>query len=72
MFMFRQQGYTIEIAIPWIDLGLSPIPGRRIGIALNVSDNDELGTAVEEIMKSSSQSRDFTHPDSWGTLTLRE
>ncbi len=65
-------GYVLEMAIPWNELALSPIPGLKIGIALNVSDNDSPGTAVQEVMKSSSQDRNFTHPDTWGTLTLRE
>ena len=67
-----EEGYILEMAIPWTELNMRPLPGLRIGIALNVTDNDTAGTAVQEVMKSSSKERDFTHPDSWGTLTLQE
>ena len=68
----REEGYALEVAIPWQELALSPMPDLKIGFALNVSDNDVPGTAVQEVMKSSAQDRNFTHPDTWGTLTLKE
>jgi hypothetical protein len=63
---------TIELAIPWTELDIRPSPGLRIGIALNVSDNDRPGTAIQEMMKSSSAIRTYYDPDTWGTLTLQE
>lgn len=65
------QGYTLEGAIPWRDLNLTPQPGTVIGLALNVNDNDTAGTAVQEVMKSHVPTRRFTDPTSWGTLTLQ-
>lgn len=67
-----ERGYVLELAIPWAELGVIPTPGHRIGIALNVSDNDGPGTAVQEVMKSNSEDRNFTYPETWGTLTLQE
>ncbi|VAW30869.1 hypothetical protein MNBD_CHLOROFLEXI01-2760 [hydrothermal vent metagenome] len=64
-------GYTLEAAIPWIDLNLTPTVGMIIGIALNASDNDTPGTAVQEVMISHMPNRTLTNPTSWGTLTLR-
>ncbi len=63
-------GYTLEAVIPWNDLGLSPEPGLTIGVALNVNDNDGVGTAVQEVMKSHVATRKFADPTTWGTLTL--
>ncbi len=63
-------GYTLEAAIPWNDLALSPEPGLTIGVALNVNDNDGVGTAVQEVMKSHVATRKFGDPTTWGTLTL--
>jgi hypothetical protein len=60
------------MAVPWADLNIGPVAGQKIGFALNVSDNDSPGTAVQEMMKSSSEFRNFIHPDTWGTLTLQE
>ncbi len=64
-------GYNLEMAVPWRDLNLTPSPGLVIGLALNVSDNDTVGTAVQEVMKSHVSTRQFDNPASWGTLTLK-
>lgn len=63
-------GYVIEAAIPWSRLALTPAAGMRLGLALNVSDNDQPGTAVQEMMKSNVETRTFSSPATWGTLTL--
>jgi hypothetical protein len=63
-------GYTLEAAIPWQDLGVSPAPGLRMGIALNVNDNDTPGTAVQEVMMSQVATRKFNDPTSWGLIIL--
>ncbi len=65
------EGYTLEAAIPWADLNLSPQPGMVLGLSLNVSDNDTPGTAVQEVMKSHVPTRRFSDPTSWGTFTLQ-
>jgi hypothetical protein len=64
-------GYTLEAAIPWRDIGVSPTPGLRMGIALNVNDNDTPGTAVQEVMMSHVTTRKFNDPSSWGLLILK-
>lgn len=65
-------GYLLEAAIPWTDLDISPTGGLLLGLALNASDNDRPGTAVQEVLKSHVASRRFADPTSWGTLTLAE
>ena len=64
-------GYTLEAAIPWIDLGLTPTPGLVISLAVNANDNDTPGAAVQEMMKSNVPGRRFGDPTTWGTLTLQ-
>jgi hypothetical protein len=64
-------GYTLEAAIPWGDLNLTPQAGLVIGLALNASDNDTPGTGVQEVMMSHVSTRTLTDPRGWGTLTLR-
>ena len=64
-------GYILEAAIPWGDLNLVPSVGLVIGLALNATDNDSPGTAVQEVMKSHISTRTLTDPTGWGTLTLR-
>ena len=65
-------GYILEMMIPWSNLTVDPFTGQRIGIALNVSDNDSVGTAVQEMMKSHVETRTYEAPATWGTLTLQE
>jgi hypothetical protein len=64
-------GYTLEAAIPWGDVNLTPSEGLVIGISLNASDNDSPGTAVQEVMMSHVSTRTLTDPRGWGTLTLK-
>jgi len=64
-------GYTVEVAIPWSDLQLEPRAGLVIGIALNADDNDTVGEARLEVMKSHVPSRTLTDPSGWGTLQLQ-
>jgi hypothetical protein len=64
-------GYTLEAAIPWVDLRLTPTAGLVIGLAVNANDNDRRGEAVQEMMKSNVPGRRFGDPTTWGTLTLQ-
>lgn len=64
-------GYTLEAAIPWYDLGIAPAPDLVIGLAVNANDNDHPGTAAQELMKSNVPGRRFGDPTTWGTLTLQ-
>lgn len=64
-------GYTLEAAIPWRDLNVVPFAGMELGLALNATDNDQPGTATQEIMKSNAPNRVFGDPTTWGTLILQ-
>lgn len=64
-------GYTLEAAIPWSDLNLTPTVGLVLGLALNVNDNDQVGQPLQEVMKSNVSTRTLTNPSGWGTLTLQ-
>ncbi len=64
------QGYEMEIKIPWATFGITPTAGSRFGFALSVSDNDQVGVAVQESMVSSVSTRQWGDPTTWGTLYL--
>ncbi|MGH2538202.1 MAG: sugar-binding protein [Candidatus Promineifilaceae bacterium] len=64
------EGYTLEAAIPWSELGAAPTAGMVIGLALNANDNDTPGTARQEMLKSHVSTRVWGDPTSWGTVTL--
>jgi serine/threonine-protein kinase len=63
-------GYILEAAVPWTDLAITPVHGLVFGIALNASDNDTPGTAVQEVFYSHIATRQFRNPRTWGTVTL--
>ena len=65
-----ETGYTLEAAIPWSDLNVTPEEGMVLGLALNANDNDQPGEAVQEIMLSNMASRTLTNPQTWGQLVL--
>jgi serine/threonine protein kinase len=65
-------GYTLEAAVPWSELNITPTPGLQIGLALNATDNDTPDTAVQEIFLSNIPNRRLLDPTTWGTLTLQE
>ncbi|MDD5368654.1 MAG: sugar-binding protein [Anaerolineaceae bacterium] len=65
-------GYRVEAAIPWTDLGVTPADGQQIGFALSISDNDNTSANAQESMVSSVTSRVLTDPTSWGILVLKK
>ena len=66
----NQGGYAIEAAIPWTLFGITPAGGARYGFALNSSDDDLAGTAVQQSMISTVSTRTLLNPTTWGTLQL--
>lgn len=64
-------GYTLEAAIPWRDLGVNPQVGLIMGLALNANDNDTPGSSTQEVMLSHVPGRTLTDPTTWGRLILR-
>ncbi len=65
-----EQGYDMEVAVPWGLFHLVPYPGLRVGFAASISDNDRPGTAIQQTLVSSSPYRRLTDPTTWGELVL--
>ena len=65
-----ETGYLIEAAVPWRDLNVTPSTGLVLGASFNATDNDQVGTAVQEVFYSHVASRTLLIPNTWGTLTL--
>jgi hypothetical protein len=66
------QGYTMEVGLPWSALGITPAAGNSFGMALSLSDDDVAGTAAQQSMVSSVVTRKLLNPTTWGTLVLDE
>ncbi|WP_420645048.1 protein kinase domain-containing protein [Candidatus Leptofilum sp.] len=65
-----ESGYVVEAAVPWRDLNVTPSTGLVLGASFNATDNDQVGTAVQELFYSHVASRTLLSPNTWGTLTL--
>ena len=65
-------GYVLEAAIAWHDLGFTPSADAILGITLNVNDNDSVGMARQEVMKSQARNREYSNPSTWGRLRLKD
>ncbi|HEX9012880.1 MAG TPA: sugar-binding protein [Anaerolineaceae bacterium] len=63
-------GYRIEFAIPWSDLGVTPAKGKVYGWAVSVSDNDNKTQNLQQTLISSAPNRRLIDPTTWGLLTL--
>jgi len=63
-------GYRIEVRIPWDVFGVTPDIGKHYGFAFSVSDNDRTDQNVQQTMISSAANRALTDPRTWGDLVL--
>ena len=66
----QDEGYDLEVKIPWTVFGITPSEGESYGFVLSLSDNDLPGTATWQSMVSSVITRKLANPTTWGTLTL--
>ena len=48
----QSNGYTLEIAIPGQTVSVNATPGTNHRAALSINDNDDPGTAKQELMLS--------------------
>jgi len=62
--------YRVEVGIPWSMLEITPAKGLHIGFAVSVSDNDKPGENLQQTMISTTATRDFLDPTTWGELVL--
>ncbi len=63
-------GYNVEVAIPWSVFEMTPQAGQHYGFAFSVSDNDIDGGVAQQSMISNVASRVLTDPTTWGDLLL--
>ena len=68
--MSTEEGYRIEVKIPWDLFGITPDIGQHYGFAFSVSDNDRASEDIQQSMISSMATRVLTDPTTWGDLVL--
>lgn len=62
-------GYTVEMAIPWSSLGLTPAEGLQIGFDIQNDDSDISGNRQSTIVWNGTAS-DYNDTSHFGTLVL--
>jgi hypothetical protein len=66
----REDGYVVEVAMPWSVFSVSPSKGQHFGFAFSISDNDNPNQNVQQSMVSFVPIRTLSDPTTWGDLTL--
>jgi hypothetical protein len=66
----REDGYVVEVAIPWSVFSVSPFHEQHFGFALSISDNDNKNQNLQQSMVSYVPIRTLNDPTTWGDLTL--
>ena len=64
-----ESGYAVELELPWELLRFDLTGPRSLGLALNVSDNDD-PLPAQLTMISSAPARSWSDPRTFGTLVL--
>ncbi|ANE48489.1 hypothetical protein SY83_21865 [Paenibacillus swuensis] len=62
-------GYTIELTVPWINLGIQPEDGMRIGLDIGNND-DDTGVAREGVRMWNGTDSNWQDTSKFGTLYL--
>jgi len=62
------KGYFVELAIPWSDIGGTPLEGGVIGLDLAIGDRDSIADGYQYFDWSNLTS--FAYPDGWGDAFL--
>ncbi len=63
-------GYTVEIAVPWVDIGVQPKPGLRLGYNIAVLSKSKDSPAVMSWSNKVLTPMDVFDPADFGTLVL--
>lgn len=65
-----EDGYTLEAAIPWQNLQVTPGDGLMMQVVLAALDSDEAATAVPEVTYAHLPAYTANNPATWGKLLL--
>lgn len=65
-----ENGWVVEVAIPWSEVGVTPADSMTFGFLLSISDNDMQYTNAQQSVVSFSEGRELQNPTSWSELLL--
>jgi hypothetical protein len=69
-FARRDHGYRLEAKFPWSTLGVTPAPGKRIGLDVQVNDDDDGGDRDTKLMWHAQRDTAWQQPSVFGTGEL--
>ena len=69
--VLTDDGYLMEVAVPWFVFDLLPAEDMHFGFMLSVSDNDMIGQEVQQSVVSFAPLRSLNDPTTWYDLVLR-
>jgi hypothetical protein len=69
-FARRDNGYRLEVKLPWSTLGVTPAPGKRIGLDVQVNDDDDGGDRDTKLMWHAQRDTAWQQPSVFGTGEL--
>jgi hypothetical protein len=61
-------GYTVEIAIPWSDLGGKPAPGAKMGVNIAVQSTVPSSPTLQSLSPQVKTNADLDNPSLWGEV----
>ncbi len=66
------QGYDVEVSIPWSALGLTPTAGQFIGLDVHIIDDDEGGARSGKLSWFSQIDESYRDPSLFGNIFLKD
>lgn len=63
-------GYTVELAIPWVDLGIKPTAGLRLGFNVVAQSKSPGSPPIQSLAPGVRNAVDVDNPSLWGTIVL--
>lgn len=63
-------GYMMEVGLPWVQIGITPVNDQSFGFLFSVSDNDSVVANEQHTMISFAPGRRLLDPTTWRTLIL--
>lgn len=60
-------GYVLEVAIPWTTIGVTPVIGNRMGIEVEIDDDDNSGTRDSQTAAFATGTTAWSSPSVFGT-----
>ena len=65
-------GYTVELAIPWEDIGVTPTVGMKLGFEVAAQSITPDSPALQSFVKGITDKTELYNPSLWGTLLLTD